>query len=331
MSGMDQFLAEYYGTGGGVAEATDDGMGKQAQVELFAKMAAAEGIDLNQLTDAQVETLYNNTFSKEASDDKDEDDKDGGEKKEKAKEEHEEKKAQQEKLGEADFLGRVMAHAYVQELNKIAEATDDGSTKEALSLPKGSHLKQMYHSGKKSVKKSVGDAADYVSEHASAGAKRYKELLSGSKRDTHAARSAQANKISDNLSGDSMSSRVNKALAKDKGTREGAAAAEEGKKVFRTRAATGAAGAAAAGGAGYAATRDKKASAIDELAAELAIEKAAAAGWDGEEAGERVAAVMILGPSEDGSKVAMASDVDGAIDIRSSEILEQAGYPVNWD
>jgi hypothetical protein len=85
-----------------------------------------------------------------------------------------------------------------------------------------------------------------------------------------------------------------------------------------------AAGAAEAG-------KGKKASAIDEFAAERAVEKAAEAGWDADEAIQRINSVFTLGTIGDSEKIAAAKDVDGAVDIRSLEILEAAGYPVTWE
>lgn len=331
MSGMDQFLADYYGTGSTPAvQANDDEtkLAQAAEIELFGKLAAANGIDLNTLTDAQIEQLYADTFSKEAEfppAKEDKDDKGGEEeaesKKEKAKEEHEEKKASQEKLAEADFLGRVMAHAYVQELNKIAAATgEEGETKEALSATEIG-MKARHHGGKaleagKKALKGVGDAFS---------GKQLREGLQG-----------KAN--SESALGKHLSGKA--ALHAPKGMRDSTQKAiHEGaeanaKKNIRhgaakTVAAYGGA-AAAAGGAAHAAGKKKESSAIDELAADLAVEKAAAAGWDAEESAERMNALLLLGASDEGSKVASVATVEEAIDIRASELLELAGYPVTW-
>jgi len=292
---MDQFLAEYYGTGN-AAQATDDNDGSKvaeaAQFELFAKVAAAEGIDLNQLSDEQVEKLYSDTFSKEAGENpfakKEDGEGDDDDKKEKAKDEHEEKKASAEKVAEADFLGRVMAHSYVQELNKIA------ASKEMVHKPGGGSSSSRGHD---------------------------KSQLFDRKQD--ATKPGKSSVIAQRLrsaAGDASKAvgAAGKAVSKHVG-------AHKGKYIG---------GAAAAGGlaaGALAAHQSKKASAIDELAAEMAYEKAAAAGWDAEEAASRISAIMTLGPSEEGSKVAAAENVDQAIDIRSSEILELAGYPVSWE
>ena len=87
-------------------------------------------------------------------------------------------------------------------------------------------------------------------------------------------------------------------------------------------------------GAGAKAVADKdkkkKASALDEVAAEMAVVKAAEAGWDLNEASERIAAVLILGAPEE-TKVASANTFETAVDIRSLELLEAAGYNVTWE
>lgn len=130
MSGMDSFLAEFYGTNKTASAAAEEDLEKAASVELFMKLASDQKIDLAHMPDAQVNALYNswvqktaaatapaNTQTKTASEEHEESEK---KKREEAEKEHEEKKAASEKLAEADFLGRVMAHAYTNELRKIA-------------------------------------------------------------------------------------------------------------------------------------------------------------------------------------------------------------------
>jgi hypothetical protein len=87
--------------------------------------------------------------------------------------------------------------------------------------------------------------------------------------------------------------------------------------------------------------KDKKATAakvasempnLDDLAHERAVKIAADAKFDPEEAGQKVAAVRILGLlKSDGTKVAAAQNADHAISLRALEFLEVAGYPVTWD
>lgn len=69
--------------------------------------------------------------------------------------------------------------------------------------------------------------------------------------------------------------------------------------------------------------------AIDQLAAEMACEKAASAGYDADEAAQRVIAVLTLG-APDSVKVASAATLEAAVDVRALELLELAGYPVQY-
>lgn len=286
---MNLDLAAIYNTPG--APSAED-LSKTASIELFAKLAADQNIDLNAMTEDQVQTLYNDVMGKQASDD--EEDKDKGalkdiknlekhEKKE-IKDDEEEKKAaaeaefavQQEwtqKQAEADYLGRVMAHAYVNELNSIKEASEQTETKEA----------------------GFKDLMNKAKEH---GGKHLENV--GKKTMKHVGRTGGA---------------------------EGAANPTTAKRVG---AGAYGAGAAAAGGAAAASKKKKEASAIDQLALDAAVKLASDNGWDAEEAAERVYAVSVLGLGES-QKIAAAQDTDGAVHIRALEYLEAAGYEVSWE
>jgi len=141
---MHQILAEFYNTNGvKTAAANREDIEKAAQIELFTKIAAENNIDLSKLSDEQTQQLFVETFGKTAGEmppqfaahakGKEE----GGEKgekeelEEKAKKEHEEKKASATKLAEADFMGRAMAHAYVNELTQIAAAREKTAGRQA--------------------------------------------------------------------------------------------------------------------------------------------------------------------------------------------------------
>jgi hypothetical protein len=108
---MDQWLANIYGTNGG-----GDDLEKTAQNMLLQKLAEEEGVDLSGLDEEQLAALAQEVL--------------GGEEQQAASEEQVEMspeeteaylaKEAQAKFEEADFLGRVMAHSYTQELEKIA-------------------------------------------------------------------------------------------------------------------------------------------------------------------------------------------------------------------
>jgi hypothetical protein len=311
---MNEFLAQYFGTNGATetVESTESAE-KTAQVELFAKLAEENGIDLDQLTDEQVSDLWQATFAeKTASDDSDEDDKkgdkeegdkkappfakkdDGDEKKAAAEAEFSEKKAAAEKFAEAEFLGRAMAHAYVNELEKIAAAarTETEEVKEAAGTKSMAMLAALEKG--RGAAKSVGDAAKKVNEKTKEPFQRLARIGEGGKTVPRG-----VNKVRD-------------------------AVADHGNKAV--------AGAAAAGGVAAASKKKKEASALNELARESALAKIAESGeFDGEIAADRIDAVLTLtGGDLQGTKVASAENVDQAVEIRSLELLEAAGYPVNW-
>lgn len=255
---MNLDLAKLYGTPGAEEEQT-----KVAEAELFTKLAAEQGIDLTKLSDEQVVELYNATFSKTASaetpaapaaaaDD---------EQAKLAAAQAEFAKTQEwkEKCAEMDYLGRLMAHAFVQETGKIKEAAD----KLALS-------KTAAKDESKDDKKS--DDKDEKKDEGKKGGFPFAAFKKG---------------------GD------------DKGKDKEASAPA-------------------------AKTLKKQASAIDDLAINLAFTKAAEAGFDQDEARARLTAVHTLGLGES-EKIASATNVDGAVEIRSLEYLEAAGYPVEWN
>ena len=278
MPSMENLISEYYAQ---TTSANAD-IEKQAQVELFAKLAADNGIDLEQLSEDQIGYLWNETFKTAAEDKKDEHEehetaheerveekKEEAEKKaEAAYYEYAEKRAAAAKVAEADFLGRYMAHAMTDEIKKIAGA------REAVGR----------------AGKAVGDRLE----------------------------------------------RLGKGVVRTVGRTGGAEAAMHPGTAKAIGAATLGTGATVLGGGAYAAKKhhdkkqEKSASAIDELAAELAVEKAASVGWDQDEAVGRIVSVLTLGVGES-EKIAFAQSLEDAVETRSLELLEAAGYPVTWN
>jgi hypothetical protein len=133
---MDAQLAEIYGTGQS-ANAEDDQV-KLAAAELLVKLAGDNNVDLSQFSDAEVAEMVQE-LQKEAElppqFQKKEESGESGEKKESketpeskesgesSSESPEAKKAEAaEKVAEADFLGRVMAHSFAQECREIEKA-----------------------------------------------------------------------------------------------------------------------------------------------------------------------------------------------------------------
>jgi hypothetical protein len=112
--------------------------------------------------------------------------------------------------------------------------------------------------------------------------------------------------------------------------RLGHSAAAKWKDMSKGQKAAVGAGAAAAGVGAAAAMKGKKkeASVTDELAIERAIAKVAEANFDVDEAGRRIDA-LFENNYPDMNK--MASDLETQIELRSLEILEAAGYPIQWE
>jgi len=246
---MDQFLAEHYGTNKTAAAAvSEEDTEKAASVELFMKLASDQKIDLANMPEEQVTALYNTWAAKVASEQAappapaaTQQPAAPDAKIAAAQAEFLEKKAAADKIAEADFLGRVMAHAYTQELFKIAEAHKE----KAAELPEAF---------RKNMEAKKGEGGEEKKDE-----------------------------------------------KKDK---------EEEKKEGSAK---------------------KTASAIDDLAVPRAIAIVKEAGLDADQAARKVAAVLELNLLGESQKTASAANLDQAVHIRALEMLERAGYPINWN
>lgn len=159
MTASNPSLSEVLGEAYGTKTASAEDLEKQAQVELFTNLCQQAGVDLSKMTDPQVEELWKTAMipgaapfppvapaAAQAAPPPPPSKKDEGEKKEEKEEKEEkkdeekkeaaarkeyiEKRAMAEKLAEADAIGRVMAHAYVDEFRKLAAAmkvAEDGA------------------------------------------------------------------------------------------------------------------------------------------------------------------------------------------------------------
>jgi hypothetical protein len=280
MSGIDQFLAQHYGTV--PTEPSQEDLQKVAQAELFLKLAANNGVDINQLNDAQINELWGQVFGEEKL-------------AEAAQLEHEFAKAAaaeaQEKFAEADYMGRIMAHSYVNELRGIA--AEGGLDFMKIAEEAKTHWLRR---GWEAVKHQATGRG-----HFGPGWQKLKKDDSGKRQVWEGVK-------------------------------------ELGKGVGHAAVIPGSVAAVGAGGYGVhrllkkkdeGEEESKESSALDTLAANYAVEKAAAYGYDPEEAAERIGAVLTLGPDES-DKVAYVANLDDAVDVRSSELLELAGYPIDW-
>lgn len=298
---MNLNLAAMYGTPGAQPEEQT----KLAEAELFSKLAAENGIDLNRLTNDQIQELWTATFAKTAEEDAEHEkkesvekekgeDEEEDEKKEAAALEHRTKVAQAEEEQRAHYLGQVMAHSYVAELSKIAAAREAGETVETpTELDKEAAMPPALAKALGKVKSVAGAGAD-------------KAKAFGSK-------------------------------AKELGAKGVAKTKEVGSKgVAHVKEHKGAYGAGAAGaggaGAGFAAGRfgkKKESSALDALAIEAAVKIAHADGrFDIEEVAERVGHIFGLGLDE---STKVAGTLEAQVEVRALEFLEAAGYPVEWN
>lgn len=117
---MEKVLAELYGTLGGAP--STEGMQKTAELELLAKIAEDNGIDVNKLTDKQIMDAYLELHGAV----------DGGQEKvaaQRAQQEQMEKDAA-EMFRNADYMGRIMAHSFINELNGIQKAAEEAAAEE---------------------------------------------------------------------------------------------------------------------------------------------------------------------------------------------------------
>jgi len=139
---MDPKLAEIYGTN----QATDADLEKLAAAELADGLANDDQLDTDGLSEEELEAVAQDVLNAGAEE--------GGEE----VEEQEKTSAAeaQEKLAEADYLGRVMAHSYVNELRSIEKTAGTDFTG-AISAP---------------VKKSVGEAIKGLATRAGHGVTR---------------------------------------------------------------------------------------------------------------------------------------------------------------
>lgn len=143
---LSQFLGDVYGTNGSAHSQED--LEKNAQLNMFFGLCKQAGISLEEiqnLSDSEIEYLFKVATEGEEDENKKEEDSEDSEDSEESEEsesksaqarsEWEEKRAAAAKLSEAEFLGRVMAHSYVNELQKLAaeaqNVSDEGASEES--------------------------------------------------------------------------------------------------------------------------------------------------------------------------------------------------------
>lgn len=267
---MNEILAQRYDTYSKITSEQD--LEKNAAAEFLVKLAAEEGVDLDSLSDAEVSELLGEIEKNASAPDTETTD-------------------EQEKLAEADFLGRAMAHAYVDELAEIDKVAGRGVGSGGIE----SGPKDAPGWGAKAMEKAqrIGKGQEAYAARGKGGEKGVKGLLNQLK-GFHTTGGKQ----------------ISSALAK--GSKE--------KLLSRLgRAAGGAAhfapAAAGVGALGYGAYKalgggSEKRSFDEQL----------------ETAAQHRAYQMLLDAGYDLEKVAEAD-----ITTRALQMLESAGYPVNWE
>jgi hypothetical protein len=126
---MNEFLADLYGTRETIGASNSEDVQKLAEAQILDQFFTAEGINVDQLPNETIVKVAQQLFGEESAIAKmaapapaptekvaesvEEEAKREGETVEEEKKEHEE--TAEEKTAEADYLGRVMAHAFVQE------------------------------------------------------------------------------------------------------------------------------------------------------------------------------------------------------------------------
>lgn len=168
---MDQTLAKIYGTNEEVQDAE-----KLASAELAEKLAEGEELNLDGLSTDDLEALAQQVLSAGADEGAEEEQTEEQVESEDADAEEEktasdETTEAEEKLAEADYLGRVMAHSYVQELKNI-EKNASGTMADYGQTPTASKTERTL----KKAKKTAGGVAEKLKGHAKDVGEGFKDL-----------------------------------------------------------------------------------------------------------------------------------------------------------
>jgi hypothetical protein len=289
---MNEFLAQLYNTSENIGASSSNDVEKLAQATVVDQLIKSEGLSIDDVSAETIlkiaEDLFgpNNQIQKTAEEAAEHEKAETAakEKKEEAKEE-----TAEEKMAQADFLGRQMAHAYVNELATIEK--DAGGKADAYKLMKnltGSSTQAAKHVGGQTAKE-VGEGVSKFLKGPSESVKgAVKGRVEGYKSVPSNIRTAISGTTSHGVSG--MRGEALKNIAKKVGPEAAAAAAGGG------------------GVAAYHALKKKESSAIDMLAEKRAYEILAENG------------ITEQGPSEEEVKLA------NAVEEKAWELLAANGY-----
>lgn len=237
---MNEFLANLYNTSEnlGVDEASQT---KLAEARMLDEALASEGVSIDDLDGETIMKVAYAMFGDESELVKEATKEEGEEGEEEEGEEDEE----ETKMAEADFLGRMMAHAYVDELNSLEKE----AAAPAWVAGAGEKLRKAYEAAK-GVPGAVGrkvtpkGVADRLQNRI---VKKITKKMTGGK------------SLGSGMSSEMTRDAINKAILRGEKIRGGAALGAG-------------AGALGAGGYGIKKALEKKGSAIDSLAEDRAIE-----------------------------------------------------------
>jgi hypothetical protein len=301
---MNEFLAEMYNTRESIgAEGSAGDIEKMAEAQILSDELAAEGYDASQLPpETLMKVAYelwgeDSALVKAAQEDMEEEE---GEKEEEGEGEEEGEKKEgsfEEKVAEADFLGRVMAHSFVNEQSSMEKEALSGA--QALQAMKNWGQLAGYGAkrGAGAVAERAGGAAKKLREAASAKAGKMQHSYGMGRDFTVKPGRKAGSTITTERGKKSVIGGLSRLAKEHPGATAGLAAAG-------TAAATGA---AYGGYKGVQALKDKKkaASALDALAEQRAMEMLKEAGYEVESEEDRL---------------------KEAVDQRALEMLAEAGY-----
>lgn len=286
---MDPKLAAIYGTN----QETDADLEKLAAAELAEGLANDDEVDTEGLTEEELEAVAQDVLNASSEEGTEEGGNiDGEQEKTSAAEEA------QEKLAEADYLGRVMAHSYHQELQKIAAAEQEKTA----GMTGGQRAAQ-------AVKSKGGKVLGALKDIATG--KEAREGFAAAKKSKGTADAAK-NMASKSIMSAKGKERAGAAIGKHMGDAE--AAKKKGMKGLGKT--VGLYGGAAAAAGGAAAMKKKQSSALDTLVEQRAMEILEASGIDPAELEEVEGQEKVSDPRE-----ALAS----AVDERAWALLGQYG------
>lgn len=295
---MDPKLAEIYGTN----QQTEADLEKLAAAELAEGLANDEELTTEGMTEEELEAVAQDVLNASGEEGEQEGGDIDGQEKTSAAEEA------QEKLAEADYLGRVMAHAYVNELNGI-----QGEMEKEAGMTGG---QRSAYAAKQTAKKVGGKVGDFLGKVKDiATAKQAREGFSAAKK-------------SKDIGGKAMAMGQKGALSEKGKKRAGELAAKnlgEGKEHMKSGL-KGAAKTVGLYGGGAAAlyggkkALEKKSSALDTLVEARALEILQASGIDPDALTEVDGQEKVSDPRE-----ALA----GAVEERAWALLGQYGVVPN--